>query len=52
MLLADDMRPEMGVYAKPGSYARSVYAGIRTPHLDSLAARSMLLHRAYSQASF
>ncbi len=39
-LFSDDMRPELGCYG---------VAGIRTPHLDRLAARSVRFDRAYVQ---
>ena len=40
LLMADDLRPELGCYG---------VAGIRTPHLDALAARSVRFNRAYVQ---
>lgn len=45
-LMADDMRPELASYAGTDS---PVHPGMHSPNLDSLAAKSLLLKRAYVQ---
>ena len=40
-ILAEDMGPEIGAYG---------YAGVRTPHLDRLAAEGMLFTHAFTTA--
>jgi len=40
MLAIDDLRPMLGCYGDPR---------VRTPHIDRLAARSLLFERAYCQ---
>ncbi|KAK6172185.1 hypothetical protein SNE40_015903 [Patella caerulea] len=44
-LVADDMRPDLGVY-------RSGDPVIHTPHLDALAGKSLLLKKAYVQQAY
>lgn len=38
----DDLRPELGCYGSPQ---------VKTPHIDRLASRSLVLHRAYCQVA-
>ncbi|XP_065833661.1 iduronate 2-sulfatase-like [Oscarella lobularis] len=45
-LVADDMKPELGSYDDP---LYPVYPHIRSPNLDKLAAKSLVLRRAYVQ---
>ena len=45
-LVADDMKPELGSYDDP---LYPVYPQIRSPNLDKLAAKSLVLRRAYVQ---
>ena len=40
LIMADDLRPELGCYG---------VAGIKTPHIDALASRSVRFDRAYVQ---
>jgi iduronate 2-sulfatase len=40
LICSDDLRPELGCYG---------VAGIKTPHIDALAARSVRFNRAYAQ---
>lgn len=47
-LVSDDMRPELGVY-KESTAPGVVFPNIKTPNLDALAGRSLLLERAYVQ---
>lgn len=47
-LVADDMRPELGAYLGP-DFPTPVYPKMHTPNLDALAAKSLLLKRAYVQ---
>ncbi|KAK2146747.1 hypothetical protein LSH36_584g01041 [Paralvinella palmiformis] len=47
-LVADDMRPEIGAYVSP-DFPSPIHPKIHTPHLDSLAKKSLLLKRAYVQ---
>ena len=47
-IISDDLRADLGVYN--GEFAAtSVHPRIHTPNLDALAARSLLLRRAYVQ---
>jgi len=48
MLIADDMRPEIGAFYDP-IRPYSMYSRILTPSLNALAARSLVLRRAYVQ---
>ena len=48
MLIADDMRPEIGAFYDPRR-PYSMYSRIFTPSLNALAARSLVLRRAYVQ---
>ncbi|XP_046563742.1 iduronate 2-sulfatase-like [Haliotis rubra] len=45
-LVSDDMRPNIGAYDGP-DYPSPVHPKMHTPNLDALAARSLLLKRAY-----
>ena len=47
-LVSDDLRPELGSYVSE-SYPPYVSPKMKTPNLDSLASRSLLLERAYVQ---
>ena len=47
-LVSDDMRPEIGAYMGK-DFPTPVFPHIITPNLDKLAARSLLLKRAYVQ---
>ena len=47
-LVADDMRPELGCYYGD-DFPSKVHPEIHSPALDSLAAKSLLLKRAYVQ---
>ena len=48
MLIADDMRPNIGVYEDANeAYFNS--PTMVTPNLDALAAKSLVLTRAYTQ---
>ena len=47
-LVSDDLRPELGCYNGPDAPA-PVHPSMHTPNLDKLAARSLLLKRAYVQ---
>lgn len=47
-LAADDMRPELGAFLGE-DFPSPVHPRIHTPNLDSLAARSLVLKRAYVQ---
>ena len=47
-LVADDMRPELGAYYGK-DFPSPVHPPIYSPNLDKLAARSLLLKRAYCQ---
>ena len=47
-LVADDMRPEIGAYIGP-DFPSPVHPRISTPNLDALAAKSLVLKRAYVQ---
>ena len=47
-LVSDDMRPEIGAYAG-GDFPSPIHPKMHTPNLDALAARSLLLKRAYVQ---
>ena len=47
-LVSDDMRPEIGAYLGD-DFPSHVHPNIHTPNLDKLAARSLLLKRAYVQ---
>lgn len=47
-LVADDMRPQLGAY-RGKYYPAPVSPKMHTPNLDALAARSLLLERAYVQ---
>ena len=40
LICSDDLRPELGCYGTPG---------IKTPHIDALAARSVRFNHAYAQ---
>jgi hypothetical protein len=40
LICSDDLRPELGCYGAPG---------IKTPHIDALAARSVRFNHAYAQ---
>ena len=44
----DDMRPELGCYLGP-DFPSPVHPKIHSPNLDALAAKSLLLKRAYVQ---
>ena len=47
-IISDDLRADLGVY--DGEFAAtSVHPRMHTPNLDALAARSLLLRRAYVQ---
>ena len=48
LLIADDMRPQLGCYQGP-DFPSSVHPKMYTPHLDSLASHCLLLKRAYVQ---
>ena len=48
MIIADDMRPEIGAFYNPKK-PYSMYPRIKTPNLNSFAVRSLLLRRAYAQ---
>jgi Sulfatase len=48
MLIADDMRPEIGAFYDP-IRPYSMFSRIKTPSLNSLAAKSLVLRRAYVQ---
>lgn len=47
-LVSDDMRPELGAYEGP-NFPSPVHPNMYTPNLDALAAKSLLLKRAYTQ---
>ena len=47
-LASDDMRPEIGAYMGK-DFPTPIHPEIKTPNLDKLAARSLLLKRAYVQ---
>ena len=47
-LVADDMRPELNSFLGP-DFPSPVHTQIHAPNLDALAARSLLLKRAYVQ---
>ena len=47
-LIADDMRPELGCY-RGDDFPSKIHPKIHSPALDSLAAKSLLLKRAYVQ---
>ena len=47
-LVVDDMRPELNCYLGP-DFPSPVHPNIHSPHLDALAAKSLLLKRAYVQ---
>ena len=47
-LVADDMRPELGAYYGK-DFPSPVHPPIHSPNLDKLAAKSLLLKRAYCQ---
>ena len=47
-LVADDMRPELASYYGK-DFPSPIHPPIKSPHLDMLAARSLLLKRAYCQ---
>ena len=47
-LVADDMRPELGAYYGK-DFPSPVHLPIHSPNLDKLAAKSLLLKRAYCQ---
>ena len=47
-LVADDMRPELGAYYGQ-DFPSPVHPPIHSPNLDKLAAKSLLLKRAYCQ---
>lgn len=47
-LVSDDMRPELGAYLG-SDFPSPTYPDMKTPYLDSLASRSLLLKRAYVQ---
>ena len=49
-LVADDMRPQLGAY-QGSDFPSRVHQKMHTPHLDSLASRSLLLRKAYVQVS-
>lgn len=48
VLIADDMRPEIGAFYDPRR-PYSMYPRILTPSLNALAAKSLVLRRAYVQ---
>lgn len=45
-VMADDLRPEIGVYLEGDD---SFYAGMKTPNIDRFADDSLVLKRAYAQ---
>ena len=47
-LVSDDMRPELASYLGP-DFPSPVHPKMHTPHLDTLASKSLLLKRAYVQ---
>lgn len=47
-LVSDDMRPQIGAYNGP-DFPSPIHPPMFTPNLDALAARSLLLKRAYVQ---
>ena len=47
-LVADDMRPQINAYEGP-DFPSQIHPKMHTPNLDALAAKSLLLKRAYVQ---
>lgn len=47
-LVSDDMRPELTCYSGP-DFPTPVHPNMHSPYLDALAAKSLLLKRAYVQ---
>ena len=47
-LVSDDMRPQINAYEGP-DFPSPIHPKMHTPNLDALAARSLLLTRAYVQ---
>ena len=47
-LVSDDMRPELTSFLGP-DFPSPVHPRLHTPHLDQLAAKSLVLKRAYVQ---
>lgn len=50
MLIADDMRPDIGAFLDPKTRPW-LHPGIKTPNLDALAERSIVLRRAFVQVA-
>jgi iduronate 2-sulfatase len=49
LIIADDLRPQMGAYQDPGERPTLSLPRMSTPHMDHLASQSLVLKNAYVQ---